>query len=167
MMPTIRIDDEVWKHLQSKAKPFEDTPNDVLRRELKLPTANPAVIPVDGASSRTTFKPDRDYSHARVRGYTFKSRKVRCHSFREILLSFCNDLRLAEPTTFDRGALTLRGKKRPYFSRTGDALRSPEALIGQGLFVETNLNANLIVGICRALLEKLGRNKDELVVDVE
>ncbi len=167
MMPTIRIDDEVWKHLQSKAKPFEDTPNDVLRRELKLPISNPAVIPVNVSSNRTTFKPDQDYSHSRVRGYSFKGRKVMCHSFRDILLSFCNELRLAEPTTFDRGALTLRGKKRPYFSLTGDALRSPEALIGGGLFVETNLNANLIVGICRALLEKLGRNRDEVVVDLE
>jgi hypothetical protein len=33
-MPTIRIDDEVWKVLQDNAKPFVDTPNDVLRRLL-------------------------------------------------------------------------------------------------------------------------------------
>jgi restriction system protein len=31
-MPTIRIDDDVWKALQEGAKPFVDTPNDVLRR---------------------------------------------------------------------------------------------------------------------------------------
>jgi len=35
-MPTIRIDQDVWTFLQSKAKPFEDSPNDVLRRELGL-----------------------------------------------------------------------------------------------------------------------------------
>jgi negative regulator of replication initiation len=33
-MPTIRIDDEVWAYLKSKATPLEDSPNDVLRREL-------------------------------------------------------------------------------------------------------------------------------------
>ncbi len=27
MMPTIRIDDEVYAWLQAQAKPFEDTPN--------------------------------------------------------------------------------------------------------------------------------------------
>jgi negative regulator of replication initiation len=167
MMPTIRIDDEVWKYLQSRAKPFEDTPNDVLRRELRLAAPNSAAPPTVGTSSRGTFKSDRDYSHARVRGYSFGSKKVKCHSFKEILLSFCNDLRLAEPTMFDRAALLLRGKRRPYFSRTGDGLRLPEALIGRDLFVETNLNANLIVGICRAILEKLGRNPDQLVLDVE
>lgn len=32
MMPTIRIDDDVWAWLKSHAQPFEDTPNSVLRR---------------------------------------------------------------------------------------------------------------------------------------
>jgi len=31
-MPTIRIDDEVYEWLQKMARPFEDTPNTVLRR---------------------------------------------------------------------------------------------------------------------------------------
>ena len=31
-MPTIRIDDEVYSWLKSKAVPFDDTPNSVLRR---------------------------------------------------------------------------------------------------------------------------------------
>ncbi|MFZ3343413.1 MAG: hypothetical protein WA609_11160 [Terriglobales bacterium] len=35
-MPTIRIDDDVWSYLKSKARPFEDAPNDVLRRELRI-----------------------------------------------------------------------------------------------------------------------------------
>lgn len=35
-MPTIRVDEEVFAWLQSKARPFEDTPNSVLRREAAL-----------------------------------------------------------------------------------------------------------------------------------
>jgi hypothetical protein len=31
-MPTIRIDEDVYKWLKSQAEPFEDTPNSVLRR---------------------------------------------------------------------------------------------------------------------------------------
>ncbi|MFI7491510.1 hypothetical protein ACIBXA_24335 [Micromonospora echinaurantiaca] len=42
-MPTIRIDDEVYELLQRKAKPFVDTPNSVLRRELGLPDDAPQV----------------------------------------------------------------------------------------------------------------------------
>ncbi|GAA4934637.1 DUF4357 domain-containing protein [Streptomonospora halophila] len=36
MAPVIRIDDEVYAALQDKAKAFEDTPNDVMRRWLGL-----------------------------------------------------------------------------------------------------------------------------------
>lgn len=32
MAPVVRVDNEVWTWLQSKATPFEDTPNTVLRR---------------------------------------------------------------------------------------------------------------------------------------
>ena len=32
MVPTIRVDDEVWSWLKQHAQPFEDTPNSVLRR---------------------------------------------------------------------------------------------------------------------------------------
>lgn len=45
-MPTIRIDEEVYAWLQTKARPFEDTPNTVLRRIAKLDnhsTQKPAV----------------------------------------------------------------------------------------------------------------------------
>ena len=36
MVPTIRVDEDVFKALQKKATPFVDTPNDVLRRLLGL-----------------------------------------------------------------------------------------------------------------------------------
>jgi negative regulator of replication initiation len=41
-MRTIRIDDDVWRGLQRRATPFEDTPNCVLRRLLKLDAAKKA-----------------------------------------------------------------------------------------------------------------------------
>ena len=38
MVPTIRIDEEVYAWLQQNARPFEDTPNSVLRRIAGLET---------------------------------------------------------------------------------------------------------------------------------
>jgi hypothetical protein len=40
-MRVIRVDDEVWRALQKKAQPFEDTPNSVLRRVLKVNNSGP------------------------------------------------------------------------------------------------------------------------------
>jgi hypothetical protein len=43
MTPTIRVDDEVYAVLQSKAQAFVDTPNTVLRRELGLDVQAPST----------------------------------------------------------------------------------------------------------------------------
>lgn len=60
-MPTIRIDEEVWRSLQSLARPFEDTPNDVLRRVLNLDPAEKvrrgAGVAVETIGGKTT-QPD-------------------------------------------------------------------------------------------------------------
>src|SRR5258708_5910754 len=45
MAPTIRIDDEVYAWLQGKARPFEDTPNSVLRRLAELAPEPPKMSP--------------------------------------------------------------------------------------------------------------------------
>ena len=42
-MPTLRVDDEVYAWLQKQARPFEDTPNSVLRRVAGL-TGPDAVV---------------------------------------------------------------------------------------------------------------------------
>ena len=52
-MHTIEIDDEVMAALQSKAVPFVDTPNSVLRRELlRASEARPGRIPTPEAHTR-------------------------------------------------------------------------------------------------------------------
>jgi negative regulator of replication initiation len=159
MMPTIRIDDEVWRYLQEKATPFEDSPNDVLRRELGLEKAigSPETNPEPDNSERQRVRPpDRDYSHQSVRGYRLEGGYVPCRSFKEVLVGLSNQLRARDQASFDRVALGLHGTKRVYFSQDPAKLKFPQPLTGHGLFVETNLNANLIVGICFALLRELG-----------
>jgi len=45
-MRAIEIDEEIWKALQERARPFEDTPNDVLRRVLLGFPESPSLAPV-------------------------------------------------------------------------------------------------------------------------
>jgi hypothetical protein len=62
MPPTIRIDAEVYAWLQLNARPFEDTPNSVLRRVAGLDHASPpsdmddASLPVRGTTDRSSRK---------------------------------------------------------------------------------------------------------------
>jgi hypothetical protein len=50
-MPTIRVDNDVYAWLQKQARPFEDTPNSVLRRVAGLGDAAQAVEAVAAADA--------------------------------------------------------------------------------------------------------------------
>src|SRR6218665_3988811 len=62
MMPTIRIDDEVYAWLQGQARAFEDTPNSVLRKLAKLdePSA-PTAARRQAAAERGEQTPQAAY----------------------------------------------------------------------------------------------------------
>lgn len=65
-MPTIRIDDDVWKFLQSKAIPLQDSPNDVLRRELKIDPVDTAQANSEDANGINGYQ-YQNYDHSAVR----------------------------------------------------------------------------------------------------
>jgi len=165
-MPTIRIDDEVWRYLKSKATPFEDTPNDVLKRELGIVPATASEPPkVNQSKDHITLKADRDYSYHAMKGYRFDGKWIACRSFAEMMGTLCSYLWLRHMDSFEKVALQLRGKKRPYFSKNSSDLRKPHRLAASQIFVETNLSATNIVAICRLLLQKLGRDPNSLQVE--
>jgi negative regulator of replication initiation len=164
MMPTIRIDDDVWKFLQSKAKPFEDTPNDVLRRELGLDeevVIQPSVVSTSHTnrnSATPLLSPDKDYSYQEVSEFVLDEKSYPARSYKDVLIGVSTVLRREDLSGFDKVALGLRGKKRAYFSLDPKDLRHPLRVRDSNLFVETNLNANLIVGICLSLVKALGHD---------
>ena len=62
--------------------------------------------------------------------------------------------------------LSLVGRKRQYFSRNPNELRSPEKINNTDIYVETNLNANGIVKLTRNVLALFGYQDDDLIVEV-
>jgi negative regulator of replication initiation len=170
-MPTIRIDDEVWNYLKSKATPFEDTPNDVLRRELKISVVQKATA-TDFASRSNSLHlaPDKDYSYHPIRGFRLEGfhgdgKSASCRSFSEMMKLLSSYLRLQHMDSFTEVALGLRGKRRPYFSKNPAELRKPHRLAASDIFVETNLSANNVVAVSRALLERLGHDPNCLRIE--
>src|SRR5437867_13098235 len=61
MMPTIRIDDEVWAALQQRATPLTDKPNDVLRRTFNLPPVGGAAGSAKRSRPRVGATPQAAY----------------------------------------------------------------------------------------------------------
>jgi len=56
-MPTIRVDDEVYAWLQKQARPFEDTPNSVLRRVSGLNGSGEAGTTATNKGTRAMKQP--------------------------------------------------------------------------------------------------------------
>src|SRR3970040_83287 len=78
MPPTIRIDEEVYAWLQRNARPFEDTPNSVLRRIASLEASADNKAPEQATVSKQIVgsdkpqlseeAPNRLRNHGRGRG---------------------------------------------------------------------------------------------------
>lgn len=108
---------------------------------------------------------DADYTHQRVNGYKLDEERHDARSFKDVLIGVSTKLRCQHLVAFDKVAMRLHGKKRVYFSYDPKDLRYSHRLADSNIFVETNLNANLIVGICRALLEALGHDIANFGID--
>jgi hypothetical protein len=99
---------------------------------------------------------DEDFSGRSVRSFELAKQKVPVGSYKELLLEVIRVLQEQDLGRFETVAPQIRGRG-PYFSQLAENLRLPKEIKGK-LFVETNLNANLIVTICRRLAEAFGEN---------
>jgi hypothetical protein len=98
----------------------------------------------------------RDFTRFPLRGYQIDGKTVHVTTFKDMLVTLANHLRGVHGTAFDDAVLRFVGRKRHYFSKDATALKYAVALGGGGMFVETNLNANLIAEICFRMADELG-----------
>ena len=163
MSPTMRIDDYIWEHLK-KHSSFVDTPSDVLRRLLSIPKPKPLNLPVHPPNgTKYLLRADRDYANLPITSYEFEGKNLQVHTFKDVLLNICRTLRFRNGDQFDNVALTLHGKKRSYFSRSDSGMKHPRPVPGsgatnKGLYVESNLSATAIMGLCQHLIRSFGHD---------
>lgn len=166
MSHVVRLDDDIWEYLKRQPVTLGDDHNDLLRRLLKLSHSQPAAqvprSPTNG-TGRGVLGADKDYANLPVSGYEFEGKQQQVRTFKEVLIGICETLRNMHANQFDEVALKLHGKKRSYFARTDDDMKHPRELSGNGvrgqkLYVESNLSATSIIGLCQHLIRQLGHN---------
>ncbi len=123
--------------------------------------AAPAQVSPDAGPS-DTFGASEDFSGRSIRSFKLAGNTVSVGSYKELLLGVIKILQEKDAGRFETVAPQIRGRG-PYFSEQSNELRLPHKLPGK-LFVETNLNANLIVAICRRLAQPFGETLDLDVV---
>jgi hypothetical protein len=99
----------------------------------------------------------QNYTSRPVRAFILHGKRYAVNTYRQLLVDLANLLRQKHsPERFDEVVLEFGGRKRQYFSKESKTLKYAQELEGGGIFVETNLNANLIVNnICFPMVRRL------------
>jgi hypothetical protein len=145
-------------HLGALADEMETKKRDWIARLSSPPESS------NTGSNAPSPNPDADFTGRPIRGFGLAGTQVSVNTYKELLLGVANLLRKQHQDAFDRKALSLGGRKRRYFATDARQLKYAHELEGGGLFIETNLNANLIVKICYALVQELGLSPASLTL---
>ncbi len=97
--------------------------------------------------------------------FVFQGDRHGVATFKDVLVSLCGLLHGAQGQSFEQ-VLSLRGRKRAYFSRAPNEMLEPREIPGSGIYAETNLSANTIRDRCRDLLNLFGYSADDLQVEL-
>ncbi len=103
------------------------------------------------------------YSGKGISAFIFNNKKYEARSWKQLLLGICDEINNLHKKDFDK-VLSLKGRKRPYFTKNANELRVPEKIKSTDIFVETNLSANSIVSLCEDVLSLFGY-KDSLKIE--
>lgn len=87
-------------------------------------------------------------------------------TWRDVLATVCNYL-AERSNDFAERALPLKGRKRSYFSRSGEDLTRPLKIERAVIFVESNLSANNIVNLCRRVISQVPGEKIPFEIRVD
>jgi len=121
--------------------------------------------PVHLPSGQISRPPLESYTGKSIVVFTFKGTRYPVRSWKDMLIKITNLMLSVHREQFDK-VLNLVGRKRPYFTRNPNELRSPERVNNTGIYVETNLSANSIVRLSKSIIELFGYRGDDLSIEV-
>lgn len=156
---SISIDESIWEILQNDAKPFEDkTPNDVIKKWAHklglLPNAN-------------LFNPvsSNNYIGKYLKNISFNGKEYWPKDFSDLMIIVCGVLYKLYPDKF-HVCLTLKGSRMTYFSKNSFKLVSPKSIPFTKYYVETKLNNKSKIERLYSLMNILGHDVNELVINI-
>ncbi len=125
----------------------------------------PAPMQPSTASERPTKDmPKPGLTRRRPTTFVFDHNTYDVGAWIDVLVGVCEILHTRHNKNFGK-VLNLRGRTRPYFSRSGDELRSPRLLQFAGLYVESNLSAKQIASLCTDLVKVFEYGTDVLTIN--
>lgn len=105
---------------------------------------------------------ENDYTKKKPKLIIFRGKNFKVNTWREVLSKVAEEI-YREQEDFSP-ALSIRGRKRIYFSKNDQDLISPQRIEDSPYFCEGNLSANQIMKIVEKLLNVSGHNSQNLKV---
>jgi hypothetical protein len=105
------------------------------------------------------------YTNKSIISFTFRGVRYKINSYREMLLKICEIMFINHRDIFENKVLSLRGRKRPYFTKKPNELRYPAKIRGTNIYVEVNLSANSIVKFSIDIISIFGYTKSDLFIE--
>jgi len=113
---------------------------------------------------KNAFKGGERYGGKKILSFTFRGTRYEVRSWKEMLIQTCNIMLTAHRDRFEE-VLNLVGRKRPYFTKNSNELRSPEIINGTDIYIEVNLGADSIAKLSRDIISLFGYTRDDLSVE--
>jgi predicted type IV restriction endonuclease len=129
-----------------------------------IPTTPPTRIPLrPQVPSSTPMGVQGSYSGKSISSFHFRGSQYPVRFWIDLLIKLCEILKTTHGDEFNK-VLSLRGRKRPYFSRNKDELVEPRKIGNTDIFAETNLSANSIVKISLDIMALFGYSSNDLII---
>lgn len=130
-----------------------------LSPKLPPPVIDPPIPDVEWASIAD------NHTGKSISSFWFNGSAYAVESWRQMLLQLSSIIYSAYADEFDK-VLTIKGRKRSYYTRNEDDLISPVRIPDTDILVEGNQSANSASRICRQLIAAFDYSDDDLKVQV-
>ncbi|HBK23767.1 MAG TPA: hypothetical protein DDZ60_15095 [Planktothrix sp. UBA10369] len=118
----------------------------------------------DQDDSETSNKVDS--KGKKISAFIFQGSKYEVNSWKELLITVCNLMKSNHEGEFEN-VLTLKGRKRFYFSNDPNQLTSSEQIQGTNIYVEINFTSNQIVKNVKNILALFGYPENSISFEIK
>jgi len=108
----------------------------------------------------------KGFTGKKIISFSFQNNSYPVKNWRGLLESISQVIQNKHTSEFDK-VLSLKGRKRYYFSRNANDLRLPLKIKGTDIYYESNLSANSIVKLCNELLNIFGYDTDSVKINMQ
>lgn len=114
--------------------------------------------------SKASFEKRENYTGKSIVSFRFEGKKYKVTSWIEMLRKICGIMISLHGDNFER-VLKLKGRKRPYFTKDKNELRVPGKIEKTNIYVERNLNTNMIVKLSKDMVSLFGYDVKDLLIE--